>query len=79
MAMMCYICGKRALFGSSQKHRRGVAGKRWKNRVTPTPRLFKPNLQVAKIELEDREVRVKVCAKCLKRIKKNKAEAFMQN
>lgn len=76
MANACYICGKRAVSGSSQKHRRGVAGKRWKNRVTPTPRLFKVNLQVKTIMVDGKPKKVKICTKCIKRMKFDKAKAF---
>lgn len=61
MKNICAICGKHTVFGSSQKHRRGVAGKRWMDRVTPTPRVFKPNLQKFEGQV--------LCAKCIKRKK----------
>ncbi|RJR28316.1 hypothetical protein C4564_05845 [Candidatus Microgenomates bacterium] len=73
MAYICEICEKQAVSGSSQKHRRGVAGKRWKNRVTPTKRLFKPNLQ--KITFEGKTQ--VLCAKCIKRLKKNASELHL--
>jgi len=63
MAYMCANCEKTAVVGSSQKHKRGVAGKRWRKRVTPTPRLFRVNLQ----KYNGRTL----CAKCIKRIKKD--------
>ena len=69
MANICFKCGKRAVFGSSQKHRRGVAGKRWKNRVTPTPRMFRPNLQPFTIKVAGKPNRVMLCTKCAKRRK----------
>ena len=69
MAYICENCGKAAVVGKSQKHRRGVAGKRWKNRVTPTPRLFKANLQ----KFEGKTL----CAKCIKRIKKDSSQAAL--
>ncbi|KKQ95478.1 MAG: 50S ribosomal protein L28 [Candidatus Woesebacteria bacterium GW2011_GWB1_43_14] len=71
MARVCEICGKSTGIGASQKHRRGVAGKRWKNRVAKTPRVFIPNLQMATIVVDGRKKRVRICAKCLKRRKKN--------
>jgi len=77
MAVACYICGKIAVFGSSQKHRRGVAGKRWKNRVTPTPRLFRPNLQLKTIVVKGKPIQVKMCAKCIKRRKFDAAREFI--
>jgi ribosomal protein L28 len=70
MTKKCMICGKTAVVGSSKQHRRGVAGKRWKKRVTPTPRLFKPNLQKYNGKL--------LCAKCIKRLKKEKANLSLQ-
>lgn len=77
MINKCYICGKSAVTGSSQKHRRGVAGKRWKNRVTPTPRLFKPNLQIVTITVAGKQTQVKMCAKCIKRRKFDAKREFL--
>lgn len=69
MSRICVICGKKRIIGSSQKHKRGVAGKRWKNRTTKTPRVFMPNLQVKTIEVGGESKQIKLCAKCIKRIK----------
>ncbi len=70
----CYHCGKGVLFGRSHTHHRGVAGGRWKKRAQKTARIFAPNLQkVAIIEGKD-TIRVKLCTKCLKRIKKDMTE-----
>lgn len=66
MAYKCADCEKTSVVGKSQKHRRGVAGKRWKSRVTPTPRLFRANLQKYHGET--------LCAKCIKRRKKDSSE-----
>lgn len=77
MANICFTCGKGAVHGSSQKHRRGVAGKRWKNRVTPTPRLFKPNIQLITIEVEGKQKQVKLCAKCIKRRKFDASKNYL--
>jgi ribosomal protein L28 len=73
MAYICKNCGKTTSVGKSQKHRRGVAGKRWKNRVTATPRLFRPNLQTYSIIENGKRVKVKLCAKCIKRLKASKS------
>jgi len=64
MVKACAICGKTAVFGRSQQHRRGVAGKRWKNRAQTTKRLFKVNLQKVNGQL--------LCTDCISRLKKNK-------
>ncbi|OGK25522.1 hypothetical protein A2954_04655 [Candidatus Roizmanbacteria bacterium RIFCSPLOWO2_01_FULL_37_12] len=67
----CYNCGKGIIFGRRHTHHRGVAGGRWKKRAPKTRRIFRPNLQHFNI-IEDEEVkRVRLCTKCLKRIKKD--------
>ncbi len=72
--MPCYHCGKGAQFGHSHTHRKGVAGGRWKKRAPKTRRIFRVNLQAVRIIEEGKEKRVKICAKCLKRIKKDLKE-----
>lgn len=59
------------MFGRSHTHHRGVAGGRWKKRAPKTAKLFRPNLQRVKIMLDGKEKRVKLCMKCLKRVKKD--------
>jgi large subunit ribosomal protein L28 len=70
----CYHCGKTVLIGRSHTHHRGVAGGRWKKRAPKTRRVFKPNLQPVRILVKGEVERVKLCSKCLKRIKKDMAE-----
>lgn len=67
----CYHCGKGILYGRSHTHHRGVAGGRWKKRATKTQRLFKPNLQKVEILEKGKEFKVKLCTKCIKRVKKD--------
>ena len=74
MANICYHCGKTVLFGRSHTHHRGVAGGRWKKRAPKTRRIFYPNLQKVTILEKGREKQVKLCAKCIKRIKKDLKE-----
>lgn len=69
--MPCYHCGKGVLYGRSHTHHRGVAGGRWKKRAPKTQRIFQPNLQRMGIIENNKEVRVELCTKCLKRIKKD--------
>lgn len=59
------------MYGRSHTHHRGVAGGRWKKRAPKTQRLFKPNLQKVTIMFEGAEKSVRLCAKCLKRIRKD--------
>jgi large subunit ribosomal protein L28 len=70
MSYICDICGKKSVMGRSQKHRRGVAGKRWKKRAQATPRSFRPNLQRVTLLVSGEKRKMRICAKCLKRIKK---------
>jgi len=78
MASICFICHKSSVVGKSQKHRRGVAGKRWKNKVTPTKRVFKPNLQPITLKVNGINKKVYLCTRCIKRLKKDKKEAIFQ-
>lgn len=70
MSYSCKICGKKTAVGSSQKHRRGVAGKRWMNRAQKTRRVFKPNLQRVTLNIAGDVKKMRICGKCIKRIKK---------
>lgn len=69
--MECYHCGKTIIFGRSHTHHRGVAGGRWKKRAPKTRKIFSPNLQRFTILIEDKKKQVKLCAKCVKRIRKD--------
>ncbi|HEX8716146.1 MAG TPA: 50S ribosomal protein L28 [Gemmatimonadaceae bacterium] len=50
----CYVCGKGIAFGNNVSHAN--------NR---TRRVWKPNLQVARILIDGKVTRVKVCTRCL--------------
>jgi len=69
--MSCFHCDKGLLYGRSHTHHRGVAGGRWKKRAPKTRRIFEPNLQAVDVMIEDKAQRVKLCTKCLKRIRKD--------
>lgn len=63
--MRCYICGKKRIFGKSISH----SGVR-------TNRVFAPNLQWRRVNLsgqggQGQVVRIRICTKCLKRLKKD--------
>jgi len=74
MTNACYYCDKTVIFGRSHTHHRGVAGGRWKKRAPKTRRIFRPNLQKVTILEKGKEKQVKLCAKCIKRIKKDLKE-----
>lgn len=69
--MFCYHCKKGKIYGRSHTHHRGVAGGRWKKRAPKTQKIFEPNLQRVNIIVKGKTERVKLCTKCLKRIKKD--------
>ena len=68
---VCYHCGKGILLGRSHTHHRGVAGGRWKKRAPKTQRIFRPNLHKVQILEEGEKMTVKLCSKCLKRVRKD--------
>ena len=68
---VCFHCKKGILFGRSHTHHRGVAGGRWKKRAQKTQRIFKPNLHKINIMIGKVKKTVKLCSKCLKRVKKD--------
>lgn len=74
MNSQCYHCGKTVLFGRSHTHHRGVAGGRWKKRAPKTRRIFRVNFVRLSILEKGVKKRVKLCAKCLKRVKKDMKE-----
>lgn len=69
--MKCYHCGKGNLYGRSHTHHRGVAGGRWKKRAPKTQRIFVANLQRVDIIENGKSKEVKLCTKCVKRVKKD--------
>ena len=72
--MKCYHCGKGNLYGRSHTHHRGVAGGRWKKRAPKTQRVFVANLQRVDIVEHGNTKEVRLCTKCVKRVKKDMSE-----
>jgi len=79
MAYVCAICEKKNVAGVSQKHQRGVAGKRWKKRAQATKRLFKANIQNVTVVIDGERKSMKLCTKCIKRIKNYKSIGNYKN
>ena len=66
---ICYSCGKGVAFGNNVSHANNKTRRTWR-----------PNLQVARIELDGRIQKIKVCTRCLnagkiKRAPRGKAAA----
>jgi ribosomal protein L28 len=79
MSYVCDICEKKTVFGVSQEHGRGVAGKRWKKRAQATKRTFKPNLQTISVVMAAKTKQMLLCTKCIKRIKNYKSIGDIKN
>lgn len=79
MSYVCAICGKKTVYGVSQQHQRGVAGRRWKKRAQATKRVFKPNLSNVTVLISGEQKKMKLCAKCIKRIRKYKSIGDYKN
>ncbi len=69
MAYICDYCAKGVQYGGTHTHGRGVAGGRWKKKAVNTRKVFLPNLHSTRIEVDGKMVKVKLCTKCLRRLK----------
>ncbi|MEK7070312.1 MAG: L28 family ribosomal protein [Patescibacteria group bacterium] len=69
--LACYHCEKTTLYGRSHTHHRGVAGGRWKKRAPKTQRIFRVNLQKMDIIEDEKTKTVRLCTKCIKRVRKD--------
>jgi len=66
----CQVCGKSAKIGRNSKHHRGVSSRQFAHRAKKVSRTFKPNIQKTTIRVGGLKVSLKLCAKCLKTMKK---------
>ena len=70
MAYRCDRCGKRRLVGRRQRHKKGVAGGKWKHRAPKTVKISLPNLHSFKGVLNGQKGKWRLCTKCLRIVKK---------
>jgi len=75
MAFKCDRCGKGIAIASQQRHKKGVAGERWKYRAPKSRKISRPNLQTYRGVLNGKKGKWKLCTKCLKTVKKKKKPA----
>lgn len=73
MAYSCDHCGKGVQIGRNIRHKRGVAGGRWKRKAQKTPRQWLPNLHWARVVEDKKVVRRRLCTKCLRRAERPKS------
>lgn len=62
----CEICGKRSMIQKSGAHQYGGA---WAMRATKKRRVWMPNLHAVKVTYHGVRKTMRLCAKCLRRIK----------
>jgi len=70
MANRCDICGKGPQFGQNIRHKHSGS---WALRAPKTKRIWLPNLQTARVAINGTTRTIKVCTKCLKAGKVQKA------
>jgi len=75
MALRCDNCHKGIMVGKQHTHHPGVAGGRWKKRAPKTQKIFMPNLHNAKILVNGRYEKMRLCTKCLRRAKEQMKQA----
>ncbi|MGM0608570.1 MAG: 50S ribosomal protein L28 [Candidatus Muiribacteriota bacterium] len=62
MALRCEVCGKEPVTGNNVSHSNHK-----------TKRRFLPNIQKIKAEIDGKPVKVKLCTRCLRTLKKKAA------
>jgi ribosomal protein L28 len=78
MAYTCDRCGKGILIGRQHRHKRGVAGGRWKKRAPGSQKISKPNLHAFRGVLAGQKGKWRLCTKCLRTVKKGQKEPQKQ-
>ncbi|MCL6518579.1 MAG: 50S ribosomal protein L28 [Armatimonadetes bacterium] len=63
MSKVCEICGKGPQFGQNIRHKHSGS---WALRAPKTKRRWLPNLQSAKVMVNGMPKTIRVCTKCLK-------------
>lgn len=63
---VCQICGKRSIIGKSGVHQYGGG---WARRATKKRAVWLPNLHSVKVTYEDVRKTMRLCSKCLRRVK----------
>lgn len=74
MAYRCDRCGKGIVITSQQRHKRGVAGERWKYRAPRSKKILKPNLQTFRGILDGKKGKWRLCTRCLKIVKRKQKQ-----
>lgn len=67
MANKCEYCEKGVQIGRNIRHKRGVAGGRWKRKAQKTFRKWSPNLHSVRVIEKGKVVRRRLCTKCMRR------------
>lgn len=59
MSAKCEMCGKGLMFGHSVSHSKHASNRSWK-----------PNLQKVKVEQNGKMVKMRICSRCLRTLRK---------
>jgi large subunit ribosomal protein L28 len=70
MSKVCEVCGKGTVAGKRVQHH--SKGSKWRYKAPKTCRVFEPNVAKVKVLNEQGEIStIKVCMKCLKKVKQS--------
>jgi large subunit ribosomal protein L28 len=67
MSKVCYICEKSTVAGKNIQHRHAGG---WRYKAPKTNRTFKPNLKKVNLEVNGKPMKVSVCMKCYKKLRR---------
>jgi len=67
MTKFCAICGKSRIVGNRIQHHHSQG---WRFKAPKSKRVFKPNVKQIKLEYNGQVVKVDVCMKCYKKLRK---------
>lgn len=70
----CQNCGRGAKMGRTSKHKRGVASHKFAKRAPKKAKLFRANIQKTTFKIGGMKVTMKLCSRCLKRMRKDALE-----
>jgi len=73
MSKVCEICGKSTAAGNRIQHKHSVG---WRYKAPKAKRVFEPNLRKIEVQIDESNTPVKmsVCMKCYKKLRKEQEE-----
>jgi large subunit ribosomal protein L28 len=71
MSRVCYICEKSTIAGKNIQHKHSGG---WMYKAPRSNRQFIPNLKKVELEVDGKPMKVQICMKCYKRLRKGLEE-----